>query len=235
MKLYQLVFKKIREFFLGEEPLPEVAPEKSIYNPLKVLIGRSFTLNDLDHSGMNFVCKEIRESTVEMFDRVNHFVDYHLYARFLAGAPQMQGQQIFRKLRAAPDKRSFDVPYRMVLFTLVDELAFNKDFEAVVRDGTGVFKIDDDEKNIHEQFWRINDVKTSYLANVKLLEDLNGNGKVDRNEVKSLNVEFWDYQRKSDFDGVEEVEYLLIEMNKTSGYFQLWRGKEISPYKVLTF
>jgi hypothetical protein len=197
------------------------------------LIGRSFTLNDIDHSNFNFSCREIRESTVEMFEHVNHFVDYHLYARSIDAPVGSSG--ILRKLRVAPDKRSYDLPYRMVLFSLMDELAFSKDFEAVVRDGTGVFKVDDDENNIHEQFWRINDVKTSYLANVKLLEDLNGNGKIDRNEVKSLNVEFWDYQRKTDFDGVDEVEYLLIEMNKTSGYFQLWRGKEISPYKVLTF
>lgn len=230
MKLYQIIFQKIREFFLGQEPVvEEIAPERSIYNPLKVLIGRSFTLSDIDHSGFNFVCKEIRESTVEMFERVNNFVDYHIYARSLSG------EQILRKLRLAPDKRSFDLPYRVVLFSLMDELAFSKDFESVVRDGTGVFKIDDDEKDIHEQFWRINDVKTSYTAKVKLLEDLNGNGKIDKNEVKSLNVEFWDYQRKSTFDGVEEVEYLLIEMNKVSGYFQIWRGKEISPYKVLTF
>jgi hypothetical protein len=229
MKLYQIVLNKIRSFFLGPEPIVEVQPEKSIYNPLKVLIGRSFTLNDIDHTGLNFVCRELRESTVEMFDRINHFVDYHIYARTISGG------SILRKLRVAPDKRSFDKPYRMVLFSLMDELAFDKNFEAVVRDGTGIFKVDDDEKNIHEQFWRINDVKTSYVANVKLLEDLDGNGKVDRNEVKSLGVEFWDYQRKSSFDGVDEIEYLLIEMNKVSGYFQLWRGKEISPYKVLTF
>ena len=60
----------------------------------------------------------------------------------------------------------------MLLLRLYDQLAYDKDFHDVVTDTTGKFEVQQDGV-VTEEYWRINDVTTSYKAPVALVKDVN--------------------------------------------------------------
>lgn len=51
-------------------------------------------------------------------------------------------------------------------------------------------------------------------------------------EVTDAAIEYWDYSRLTDIEGVETEEFIFVEMNKADGWFEIWRGIEVAAGKI---
>lgn len=109
------------------------------------------------------------------------------------------------RLRAMPD-------FCMSL-TLFDEFEFNEDFLGVVEDAcNSTFNLDDERA----EFVRCNKLTTPYVAQIKTLAN------------KISEISYWDFSRQAvDEAGYEYTDFVIIEKNDESGWFQLWRGQEL--------
>lgn len=147
-------------------------------------------------------------------------VDYVL-VRNPPGTPPML-------LRVLPGQgANSEAKARLLVLTLYDSLSFNEGLLAVVQDDTKKFVIDDEAepgKHVHDEFWRVNDVDGSHVIGVEVHS---GDGK-----PKEATVEFWDYSRLTEVEGVETEEFIFVEMNKANGWFEIWRGIEVAPGKI---
>lgn len=228
MKLYQILLKKIG---LWKEP-PVVAEETKVYNPINgARVGGSVTIDRMDCRGLNFFVKEIKEYNVHLNGK--KFTDYVLLARPL-GLPDM-----WVRLRLVPDESGLNkMTHTVLLLSQYDSLAYNEGLHGVVQDKSKKFVVDDTKNDdnpandTHDEYFRVGDVGSSYTATVKTLKDENSDGKVEESEVKHSQLEFWDYHRMAKIDGVDEEQFLFVEMNKDDGWFTLWQGVEISPERV---
>jgi hypothetical protein len=232
MKLYEILLRKVGLW--NEPPKPvEKAQEDLIYNPIGCKIGGVVKVDSLDFRDHRFTVREIREYSVGVGGKKHRMVDYVLLARPI-GKPDF-----LCRLRIVPEPDSKSkTTHKSLLLSLYDDLAYNEGLHNVVKDDTKKFVIDDDtdpENVIHAEFWRVNDVGTIYTSNIKVLADLDGNGKVEANEVKKEQVDFWDYSRNTDLEGVEVEEFVFVEMNKTDGWFKIWRGTEVNPERIEVF
>jgi len=158
--------------------------------------------------GQRFLVDEIRSWSVGpvhlMFDHV------------LVNIPRLNPPRPTR-LRLAPI-------HRLLALTLYDELPFTESLENVVRDTTKKFVIDDDadpKRIIPEEFWRVNDAEEPHTC------DVTANTGDDRRPEPS-SVQYWDYSRLIEVEGVETQEFIFVEMNVASGWFQIWRGIEVA-------
>ena len=223
MKGYQKLLKAIG---LWNDPKPkEFAQEENIYNPLNIKLNSAVSINTIDFSGKRFTTKSLKEYSISLGGENHQMVDYELV-----------GDKPVR-LRVVNDSDSM-TGHRILLLTLYDETAYNEGLHGVVKDDTKKFIIDDDDENPNNEeheFWRVNDVGISYTSDVKILGDSNRDGKISAEEVTNTQVEFWDYSRLTDVDGVEIEEFVFVEMNKGTGWFQIWRGAEVIPEKISAY
>jgi len=130
------------------------------------------------------------------------------------------------RFRVMPSENGNSTP-RTLVMSMYDDLPFNEGLLAVVRDDTKKFVIDDlgEMKNhVHDEFWRVNDVGGSHISRVIVRSD---DGKSDEGTV-----EFCDFSLLIDVDGVETEEFIFVEMNKATGWFQIWRGVEVASEKI---
>lgn len=233
MKLYEVLLRKVGLW--SEPPKPkEAAPEDLIYNPIGCKIGGVVKIDALDFRDHRFTVREIREYSVSIGGSTHHMADYVLMAPQLGGG----GQDFNCRLRIVPDKDSKSkCTHRALLMTLYDDLAYNEGLHGVVKDDTKKFVIDDDtdpNNVVHDEFWRVNDVGISYVSDVKILSPLDSvpPGALGQS---SAQVEFWDYSRLTDMEGVEVEEFVFVEMNKGDGWFKIWRGSEVNPERIDVF
>ena len=57
---------------------------------------------------------------------------------------------------------------------------------------------------------------------------------MQRNEVEKRHCEYWDYWRDvKDEAGQSRCEFLFVEMDAENGWFQIWKGNEIDPKRVV--
>jgi hypothetical protein len=230
-KLYEILLRKIG--WLDEEK-PAATEEQKIYNPIGAKIGGSITIDSLDYRGLNFFVKEIREYSVSMGGKNHRFVDYILLARPL-NKPDM-----WVRLRLVPDKNSATrLTHKAMVLHLYDEFEYSEDFKkGVLEDPSKKFVVDDDKNDAdasndtHDEYWRVNDVGISYNAKYLSMTDENNDGKVSQDELGRGSLDFWDYSRLTDIDGVELEQYMFVEMDNKSGWFQIWQGTQVSPERV---
>jgi hypothetical protein len=228
MKLYELILRKIG-WWPKDPPL-----EAKVYNPVSekadkpCKVGSAVSIDNLDYRKLQFVVKEIRENSVSMGGGLNKFTDYALQAR------NGSGGDVWVRLRLIPDPDTTTrLSHRAIVLSLYDEMAYNEGLHGVVKDESGKFVVDD--KDVHDEFWRVNDVKMSYTSDVTSMKDENNDGRIDPNEVKHEQVEFWDFSRMTTIEGVEVEQFVFVEMNKENGWFQIWRGTDINPESVSVY
>ncbi len=204
--------------------------ELHYYNPLKAKIGSSIMINEIDLRDYNFFIKEIRQYQRSIDSQQFLFVDYVLLAR------PLHGDDVWLRLRLNPvddPEAAAGLTHTALLLRLYDEMAYDDGLYKVVNDTTKKFQVIENGQ-VTEEYWRINDVTTSYKAKLSILKDENKDGQVDEGEIKKENLEYWDYWRDTtDEVGQPVRQYLFVEMNSDSGWFQIWRGQEIDPQKVL--
>jgi hypothetical protein len=223
-KLYQILLSKLglnQQEFVKETEIPE----KKVYNPVGAKILSSVSINEIDYKDRNFVVKEIHEYAVKFKDqKKQRFVDYVLLSR------SIDSDDLYLKLRLMPSNNTI----RAVLLEAYDDMPYNEDLHNILKDvdndpNTPDFKLDD----INAEYFRVNDEKEPYSATVKILSDENGDKKVESDEIVKEKIEFWDFGRTVEIDGVEEQELVFVELNTDNGYMRVWKGREISIDNVV--
>jgi hypothetical protein len=209
--------------------------ESRVYNPLGAKIGSPVTVDHPDYEDANFFLVEIHQYKRTIGSREFLSADYVVLAH------QLKGNDIRLCLRISPvddPGRAAGITYRVLLLHLYDEMAYSDDLYKVVTDNTGKFQVLDDGK-VTAEYFRINDLRSSYQADVTVLKDADPDKAVDAEETETLSLEYWDYWRQLD-GGPEQreaaepssEEFLFVEMDKASGWFQIWQGTEIDPERV---
>ena len=95
------------------------------------------------------------------------------------------------------------------------------------QDTTGAFEVTDDKSGAKETFSRINDLRESYEAAVLVVSETTPDGKASSAKTSPLKIEYWDYWRDVDIGGGNTAkEFLFVELNSDTGWFQIWRGRE---------
>lgn len=123
-------------------------------------------------------------------------------------------------------QRNENAKLRPLVLTLYDSLAYNEGLLAVFRDDTAKLIIHDDINPAiiaGDIFWRIYDVKDSHISSVNIRSKI---GATD------ATIEYWDYSRLIDIEGVEMEEFIFVEVNKADGWFEIWRGVEVAPDRI---
>ncbi len=195
-------------------------------NPAKAKIGNTFNLDVMDYRGLMFSLREIHDYKRTLNGRVLNFADYILLARPV-GKEDIEVRLRFVPL-TVPDAL---MTHNVILLHKYDEMPFNKGLDEVLRATTGELVIT--ENAVDEKYWRINDIKTPYRADVAVVRDANNDGKIEDKEVEKNKVEYWDYSRiTTDVAQQKFTQYLFVELDQGSKVQTMWRGEEIDPERV---
>ncbi len=203
--------------------------ESHFYNPLKAKVGSPVMINEIELKDDNFTIKEIRQYQRTIGSKDFYFVDYVLLAH------QLEAEDILARLRLNPiddPDSAGGLTHQALLLRLYDDLPYNEELHKVVNDTTKKFQVTANGQVV-EEYWRINDVTSSYKAKVAVVKDANQNGKAAKDEIEKMEVEYWDYWREvKDQAGQTSTQFLFVEMDTDNGWFQLWQGQEIDPQRV---
>jgi hypothetical protein len=195
------------------------------YNPLDLRTGSALNVpysNGAEFANYDFLVKEIREYTRRIGEQDFRFTDYLLSG---TNTKSFSPEDIMQaRVRSVPNPAgAFD----SLFLRLDDEFAFAEDFLNVVKDDSGIFDVTDDKTGAKETFNRINDLKTSYEAAVLAVTETTPEGKAAPGKAKAVKIEYWDYWRELDLGGGKTAkEFLFVELNSDTGWFQIWRGRE---------
>ena len=196
------------------------------YNPLGHAIGSAVPVsysNGPQFAGYDFAVREILEYTRHISGQDYRFTDYVLNGVNTKAMDAESSMTV--RVRSIPNMAgAFD----SLLLCLWDEFAFAEDFLSVVKDDTNLFKITDDKSGAEDTFSRINDVNASYNAAVMSITGTTPDGKAAPGKAQPLKVEYWDYWRDAELYGGKKTakEFVFVEMNSDTGWFQIWRGSE---------
>jgi hypothetical protein len=195
------------------------------FNPLDLRVGgaqRIAFANGPEFEGYDFAVQEIREYTRRIGTQEYRFSDYVL--RGVSTKTFDAKDTLTARIRVVPNQAGAN---DSLLLRVYDEFAFSEDFLDVVKDTTGIFEISDDDSGERFTFNRINDLRESYQAAVLVVGETTPDGKALINKSSPVKIEYWDYWRDADIGGGKTAkEFVFVEMNSDTGWFQIWRGRE---------
>jgi len=194
-------------------------------NPLDLRIGAGVAVSDVNGSGFqdyDFSVKEIREYVRRINNQEFAFTDYLL--KGINSKTFDPSDEVTPRLRVVPNPPGTN---DAVFLRLYDEFAFADDFLAVLRDTAGVFEVTDDKTGEKETYTRINGLRDSYQAYLLIITATTDDGKALGGTTKSAKLEYWDYWRDADIgNGKTAPQFIFVEMDSDTGWFQIWRGRE---------
>jgi len=194
-------------------------------NPLDLRVGSAVAVayaNGPEFSDYNFTALEMREYTRRIEGQEFRFTDYVL--RGVNTKSPDADDTMAARLRVVPNRAG---AHDALLLRLYDEFEFAEDFLGVVKDTTGLFKVTDDKSGAETTFARINDLRESYQAAVLVVSGTTPNGNAATGKVSPVKIEYWDYWREAGLGGGKSAkEFIFVEMNPDTGWFQVWRGRE---------
>jgi hypothetical protein len=194
-------------------------------NPLDLRVGSPVAIayaNGPEFADYDFTVQEIREYTRRIQGQEFRFTDY-LLRGVNTESPDAE-DVVMTRVRVVPNQAGAN---DALLLRICDEFEFAEDFLAVVKDTTGLFKVTDDKSGAEATFSRINDVRESYQAAVLVVSGTTPDGKGAPGKASAAKVEYWDYWRDADIGaGKTAKEFVFVEMNSDTGWFQIWRGRE---------
>jgi hypothetical protein len=195
------------------------------FNPLDSRVGAAVNIahaNGPEFEGFDFSVQEIREYTRNIGNQEFRFSDYVL--RGVSTKSFEAKDALTARIRVVPNQAGAN---DSLLLRVYDEFAFSEDFLGVVNDTTGVFEISDDDTNEKFTFTRINNLRESYHAAVLVVGETTPDGKALIAKASPIKIEYWDYWRDADIGaGNTAKEFVFVEMNSDTGWFQIWRGRE---------
>ena len=193
---------------------------EEIESPLPNPLGLKFTslvdIKAADYYDMSFKLTAIEEYTRNVDGEVFTFTDYRLEGRT---DPLNASVYIPVKLRCMDE----DV---LVLYSY-ESMAYSDDLNYILNDTerTGKFEITEDDGTVLA-YVRVNGLKNHWDASVKKLIDADHDGKITKSDpVTESRIKYWDFQNGSDF--------LFVEMDKSTGWINMWRGGFVDPQAVI--
>jgi len=194
-------------------------------NPLDLRVGAAQMMahaNGPEFEAFDFSVQEIREYTRRIGTQEFRFSDYVL--RGVSTKSFEAKDALIARIRVVPNQAGAN---DSLLLRVYDEFAFSEDFLGVVKDTTGIFEITDDTSGEKFTFNRINDLRESYQAAVLVVGETTPDGKALIAKASPVKIEYWDYWRDADIGaGNTAKEFVFVEMNSDTGWFQIWRGRE---------
>jgi hypothetical protein len=194
-------------------------------NPKDLRVGSAVNIpfsNGPEMAGYDFAVQEIREYNRQIGGQEFRFTDYILKGVNTKSFEAEGGLVV--KIRSMPNQAGGQ---DSLLLRLYDEFAFAEDFLAVVKDDTGIFEVDDEKGDEKQTFTRINDLRDSYEAALLVVKETTPNGKAATGKTTPAKIEYWDYWRDAELAGGKTAkEFVFVEMNSDTGWFQIWRGRE---------
>lgn len=207
--------------------------ELGIFNPLKARIGGSLSIDAMGVRDHTYRIVSMSEFNREIC-QLGKFVDYEGVCRV--------GREIDKlRLRMVPQEHPDELT-GLTHSALVLRLHYECGHQDAVESGlertvkgrgnTGQFEIEwGGTKTV---YFRIGDLKTCYIAKISILKDEDGNGIVNSDEIRSEAVEYYDYHTElQDEAGQPYLEYLFVERNQKTGWWQIWKGSEVDPCRIL--
>lgn len=195
------------------------------FNPLDMRVGAALEIahvNGPEFEGFDFSVQEIREYTRHIGNEEFRFSDYVL--RGVSTKTFEAKDAMMARIRAVPNQAGAN---DSLLLRVYDEFGFSEDFLGVVKDTTGIFEITDDATDEKFTFNRINDLQESYQAAVLVVGETTPDGKAIVGKSSPVKIEYWDYWRDMEIGaGKTAKEFVFVEMNSDTGWFQIWRGRE---------
>ncbi len=194
-------------------------------NPLDLRVGSPLAVgcsNGPEFADYDFTVQEIREYSRRIGGQEFRFTDYVLRGvntkSFDAEAALSARLRVVPNLAGGQDS---------LLLRLYDEFAFAEDFLGLLKDATGIFEVTDDKFGVKQAFSRVNDLRQPYEAAVLAVSETAADGKATPSKTVPVKVEYWDYWRDADIGGDNTAkEFVFVEMNSDTGWFQIWRGRE---------
>jgi len=194
-------------------------------NPLDLRVGSPVVVgpaNGPEFANYDFTVKEIHQYLRAIGGQEFIFTDYVL--RAVNSKTFDANDERTMRMRVVPNAAG---AHDSLLLNLYDEFAFAEDFLGVVKDTTGIFETTDDATGQKDTFTRINDLRDSYQAAVLVVTGTNEQGKAPPGQTARAKIEYWDYWRAMDIGaGKTAKEFVFVEMNSDTGWFQIWRGRE---------
>lgn len=212
--LFEMLFKS-----KGKTP-----PELRLYNPLGLRIGDPLTVSI---SGcVEFVVAQVRECTRHLDGHDFLTTEYVLKER-----KKIFDNSFVMRLRLNPlDDPDADagLTHHYTALSLYDEMGYDEGFQSVLDSDTNLFEVKEGD-TVTERYWRVNDVSGPYETQVRMVSK----GDLDLASAAASKIAVWDYWRElKDEAGQPYNEFLFVEKDLDSGWFQLWRGQEIESFSV---
>jgi hypothetical protein len=206
--------------------------EFQYYNPLHARIGTSILIDEVEWKQHTFFVREIREYRRTIGGQDFRLSDYVL----LAQVPGAEDVRVRLRLNPVDDPvTAGGLTHHALLLRLYDEMAYDEGMYQVVNDTTRRFQVSEGGQ-VTEEYERLHDVTRPYKAVVSVIKDANQDSRVDPDEVAKVRLEYWDYVREVPNEAGQPVrQYLFVEMDAETGWFQLWRGEELNPERVQVF
>jgi hypothetical protein len=216
---------KIKSMVIHEPP-----PESKLkLNPLKIKENQYLSLTTLDEEDYQFKVEKIEEWARTVQGNTHRFTDY-----FLVSSPTADQQPIRMKLRMNPsaDGTTVGLGQRILKLQLSDEMEFDGDFYNMITEEKSADNTDqpdfvekNDDDSVKAQWWFINDVRGSYMADVTTVDE----GKTTNRQVEMFQY-YRDVEKQS---GKQQREYLFVEIGQDDHLIQIWKGVEIDESEVI--
>jgi len=194
-------------------------------NPEDLRIGSAVNVpysNGADLAEYAFSVQEIREYNRHIGNQEFRFTDYVLKGVNTRAFDAESA--LAARLRAVPNQAG---SHDTLFLRLYDEFGFAEEFLEVVKDASGIFDTDDEKTGTKQSYTRINDLKDSYQAVVLVVKETTVDGKAATGKTSGQKIEYWDYWRDVELAaGKTAKEFVFVEMNSDTGWFQIWRGRE---------
>jgi len=194
-------------------------------NPLDLRVGSAVTVpysNGAEFSNYDFTVQEIREYNRVIGGKEFRFTDY--VVRGVNTKTFEAEKSLAARIRVVPNQAG---SHDSLLLKLYDEFEFAEDFLEVLKDTANTFEVTDDNSGEKDTFTRINDLHEPYQAAVLAVSQTTPDGKAAPGKTSPQKIEYWDYWRDMDIGGGNTAkEFVFVEMNSDTGWFQIWRGRE---------
>lgn len=211
------VFEAVKDWFQESEATAPL--ELRVFNPLKARIGDFLVVTGvpelLERNMKNLEIREIDAATVTVGAHEFKHTDYLGY----------DGDNwVALRVNPIQDASPQSVRQADVLLLFPDwEGEYDENLHENVLP-SGVLEVKDENGNVVATYQRLNDVKEPYKTKVEIVKD----SKTEFPKIDHLSV--WDFGRTLE-DGT--VEYYFVEMDKESGWFQMFRGISIADTNIM--
>jgi len=224
--------RTVWEILVGSNK-PDTTPlELKYYNPLKAKLGMSVTMEFEDNlSGINFFIEKIAVYKTITNGKEYLHTDYVLKGVTLDAPKPLRVLLRLVKHEDSLNKLGCDLQVLQVM----DEFPWDEGFyENVLCNDARQFRVERDDagNELREPivYWRVDNVPDPYRADVTILSDQDGDGKVAEEELTRYSTTYWDYHRE--MDKSTALEYVWVEMDETK-HFVLYRGTQVTADQIM--